>query len=42
LPNGGGGLIGTLQAGEIVTSNGVKVEVLFSDKSGDIIKVSKA
>ncbi len=42
MPNGGGGLIGTLHAGEIVTSNGVKVEVLFSDKSGDIIKVSKS
>lgn len=42
LPNGGGGLIGTLQAGEIVTSNGVKVEVLYSDTLGDIIKVSKS
>jgi M6 family metalloprotease-like protein len=41
MSNGGGGLIGTLQAGEIVTSRGVKVEVLYSDKSGDIIRVSK-
>jgi hypothetical protein len=41
LPGGGGGLIGTLQAGESVTSSGVKVEVLSSDALGDIIRVSK-
>jgi M6 family metalloprotease-like protein len=41
LPGGGGGLIGTLQAGESVTSSGVKVEVLYSDALGDIIRVSK-
>ncbi len=41
LSNGAGGLVGTLQAGESITSGGVKVEVLHSDSSGDIIKVSK-
>ena len=41
LPNGGGALVGTLQAGEKVTSGGVKVEILTSDASGDIVRVSK-
>jgi M6 family metalloprotease-like protein len=41
LPNGGGALIGTLQAGEKVTSGGIKVEILSSDASGDIVRVSK-
>jgi M6 family metalloprotease-like protein len=41
LPNGSGALIGTLQAGEKVTSGGIKVEILSSDASGDIVRVSK-
>jgi hypothetical protein len=36
-----GGLVGTLQSGETVTSGGIKVEILSSDGSGDIIRVSK-
>jgi M6 family metalloprotease-like protein len=39
-PNGGG-LVGTLQSGEKVTSGGIKVEILSSDASGDIVRVSK-
>ena len=41
LPNDSGALIGTLQAGEKVTSGGIKVEILSSDASGDIVRVSK-
>ena len=37
-----GGLVGTLNAGEIVTSGGIKVEILSSDASGDIVRVSKS
>jgi hypothetical protein len=36
-----GGLVGTLNSGETVTSGGIKVEILSSDGSGDIIRVSK-
>ena len=36
-----GGLVGTLQSGETVTSDGIKVEILSSDASGDIVRVSK-
>jgi len=37
----GDGLVGTLESGEIVTSGGIKVEILSSDASGDIVRVSK-
>jgi hypothetical protein len=40
-PNGGSGLVGTLQSGEKVASGGIKVEILSSDASGDIVRVSK-
>ena len=36
-----GGLVGTLNSGETVTSGGIKVEILSSDASGDIVRVSK-
>ena len=34
-------LVGTLESGETVTSSEIKVEILSSDASGDIIRVSK-
>ena len=36
-----GGLVGTLNSGEILTSGGIKVKILSSDASGDIVRVSK-
>ena len=41
LPNGGGALIGTLQKGESIVVQGIKLEVLGSDSLSDVVRVSK-